>query len=439
MPSNPASSAAPKFASSSAAERPSSVAKLRRSNSVPSVPSSASSASTETPVAPSRARNNSAKSSLARSSAASRNAAEIASATRASKRSYECSSAGAGAGAGVLETSVSSPCCCAASRLAATSSTIRPNRDVAGSRLRSADVSAALATRLRAAPSSPASTARRRFSRSAFARNPRGVEVMLAAGAGAGAEAWSVASPEVWSAVVPPMAETEASAGAGAGAAAAAAARQPPHRSLRCAALRRRRDASASSAASASSVASAERFPGVRCCRASAKMPSNKPSAPFARTARAASFARFVAFDEARSDSRSSEASVDGDLFSAAPASAPAASRTTQSAAATRSARMGVGVSERGRGVRNAVRASRGVTRVPRTQPFFAVCLLASGNTKKKISSWLLAFFPARGDGVARTPAGIVPRWVASPATERPDPPSPLRDSRAVCLARVRR
>ena len=363
------------------------------------MPSSASSASTDTPVAPSRARNNSAKSSRARSSAASRNAAEIASATRASKRSY-AASAGAGAGALLSALSASilvsvSLSCCASSRLAATSSTIRPNRDVAGSRLRSADVSAALATRLRAAPSSPASTARRRFSRSAFARNPRGVEVMLAAGAGAGAEAWSAASPEVWSAVVPPMAETEASAGAGAGAAAALAlSRQPPHRSLRCAALRRRRDASASCVASASSTASAERFPGGRCCRASAKMPSNKPSAPFARTARAASFARFVAF-ETRSDSRSSEASVNGDLFSAAPASAPAASRTTQSAAATRSARMGIGVSERGRGVRNAVRASRGVTRVPRTQPFFAVCLLASGNTKKKISSWLLAIFPA--------------------------------------------
>ena len=334
-PSNPASSAAAKSRSTSAEDMPSSVARSRRSNSVPSVPSSSSDELTVTFVAPKRARNASARSSLARSSAASLNAARIASAASPPTGNEVAAEASVVAGAGAAAVSTGF---CAASRRARTSPMIWPNRVVAGSRLRSALVNAALATRLCAAPASPATTARRRFRSNAFARKPRGVgssssTAASSTGAGAGAGV---------SVGVEPIAVTGVSTGAGAGSGVASSVsaspvRQPPHRSLRCAALRR-----------ALSRPEASGFRVGRCSRASAKTPSNRPSCPFARNARARSFASFVtsfvAFVsfEASSFSRSNDASVDGEtLGSDAPASAPATRKAaTQSAAATRKARM---------------------------------------------------------------------------------------------------
>ena len=72
----------------------------------------------------------------------------------------------------------------ASSRLSRTAVTTDSKKLVAGSKLRRLEVSAALATRLCAAPSSPATTARRRFKRSALARKPRPSTSSTVGGAG---------------------------------------------------------------------------------------------------------------------------------------------------------------------------------------------------------------------------------------------------------------
>ena len=76
----------------------------------------------------------------------------------------------------------------ASSRLSRTAVTTDSKKLVAGSKLRRLEVSAALATRLCAAPSSPATTARRRFKRSALARKPRPSTSSTVGGAGEGAD-----------------------------------------------------------------------------------------------------------------------------------------------------------------------------------------------------------------------------------------------------------
>ena len=201
MPSNPASSGA-KFASSSAAERlpawrgrdaPTACPPCRRPRRPrrPTRPSRRAEPGTTPPRARARGRRR------------RRGTPPSSSATRASKRLYKISSAGRSRSGSVRNVGIALLLRC-----------LPPRGDVLDDPAEQRRRGVQVAQRRRPArsppgcarrPPRPASTAAG-GSGSAFARNPRGVEVMLAAGAGAGAEAWSAASPEVWSAVVPPMA-----------------------------------------------------------------------------------------------------------------------------------------------------------------------------------------------------------------------------------------
>ena len=185
----------------------------------------------------------------------------------------------------------------ASSRLSRTAVTTDSKKLVAGSKLRRLEVSAALATRLCAAPSSPATTARRRFKRSALARKPRPSTSSTVGGAGEGADGGGEGAGGAW---------------AGGGEPAVSDARSAPRR--------RRRDAR---------VRAEPPFASGRAARASAKRPSRRLSAPSARAA-------FAAFPEATSDRRTETSSEGEGRRGASSARATGATDASAASAATK-------------------------------------------------------------------------------------------------------